>query len=55
MKIVLLICCCICWEAAPPAGSSYCVGVHPADCPYAWTFWEGRWVYNPFKDPSNGG
>jgi hypothetical protein len=31
--VALLVCCC-CWVEAPPAGASYCVGVHPADCPH---------------------
>ena len=35
---------------SPPAEASYCIGVEPAYCPYAWTYWEGRWVYSPWKE-----
>jgi hypothetical protein len=34
---------------APPAGASYCVEIDPETCPYPWTFWQGRWVYSPWK------
>jgi len=40
-------------EAAPPAGASYCYEVAPEDCPYPWTFWEGRWVYSPWQGVSS--
>jgi hypothetical protein len=34
-------------SAQPAANESYCVGVNPENCPYAWTQEQGRWRFNP--------
>jgi hypothetical protein len=47
--LALLILLALALAEAPPAGASYCYEVAPEDCPYPWTFWEGRWVYSPWK------
>ena len=31
----------------PTANEGYCIGVAPENCPYEWTFYEGRWRYTP--------
>jgi hypothetical protein len=41
-------------DQTPPANESYCVGVAPENCGYAWTFYDGRWVYSSWKDPAQG-
>jgi len=33
----------------PAANESYCVGVAPEDCPYAWTLYNNIWYYSPWK------
>jgi hypothetical protein len=35
-------------DDGPPADEGYCIAVAPANCPYNWTYDQGRWLsYGP--------
>lgn len=40
-------------HGGPAANESYCVGVDPQDCPYDWTFNDGRWRYQGVPATTN--